>query len=66
MARKKDIKKGLTVWSNVPITGTKKLDPKADIGNFMICDGRVIIDEAGIEYNNRDFKKFTDKALYFL
>ena len=31
----------------------------------MIDDGRVIIDEAGIEYNNRDFKEFSKKQLYF-
>lgn len=63
---KRDLKRGLTVWSNVPITGTRKLDCKEDIGQFMICNGRVIIDEAGIEYNNRNFKSnFTDKQLYF-
>ncbi len=31
----------------------------------MITGGRVIIDEAGIEYNNRDFKDFSKKSLYF-
>lgn len=62
---KKDLKHGGKVWSNVPISGTYQLDPKEDIGNYMICDGRVIIDEAGIEYNNRDFKKFSEKQLYF-
>lgn len=63
---KRDLKRGLTVWSNVPITGTRKLDCKEDIGQYMICNGRVIIDEAGIEYNNRNFKSnFTDKQLYF-
>jgi hypothetical protein len=30
-----------------------------------VFDGRVIIDEAGIEYNNRAFKEFSDKSLYF-
>lgn len=62
---KRDMKHGLRVWSNVPITGTMKLDCQEDIGNYMICDGRVIIDEAGIEYNNRDFKNFSKKQLYF-
>lgn len=62
---KRDLKRGLKVWSNVPITGTMKLDCQEDIGNYMICDGRVIIDEAGIEYNNRDFKSFSKKQLYF-
>ena len=62
---KRDLKRGLRVWSNVPITGTFKLEPKDDIGKWDISDGRVIIDEAGIEYNNRDFKKFSDSQLKF-
>ena len=62
---RKDLKHGLNVWSNVPISGAYRLDPKEDIGNYMICNGRVIIDEAGIEYNNRDFKDFSKKQLYF-
>lgn len=62
---RRDLKRGGKVWSNVPITGTYKLDPKVDIGRYMIENGRVIIDEAGIEYNNRDFKDFSKKSLYF-
>lgn len=62
---KKDLKHGLNVWSNVPITGTYVLEPKSDIGHYMICNGRLIIDEAGIEYNNRDFKQFNQDSTYF-
>lgn len=62
---KKDLKKGRKVWSNVPITGTFQFDPQTDIGKYMIAGGRVIIDEAGIEYNNRNFKKFSDEQNYF-
>lgn len=62
---RKDLKRGGKVWSNVPITGAMKLEPKSDIGNYMIHDGRVIIDEAGIEYNNREFKEFSKKQVYF-
>ena len=62
---KKDLKRGGKVWSNVPITGTYKIEPKEDIGVYMISDGRLIIDEAGIEYNNRDFKKFSEQSTYF-
>lgn len=62
---RKDLKKNKKVWSNVPITGAIQLEPKDDIGKYMIHDGHVIIDEAGIEYNNRDFKKFTNESLYF-
>ena len=62
---KKDLKYGVKVWSNVPITGTLQLEPKDDIGKYMICDGHLIIDEAGLEYNNRDFKKFSEDSTYF-
>lgn len=62
---KRDLKRNLKVWSNVPITGAYQLDPQVDIGKYMISQGRVIIDEAGIEYNNRDFKNFKKEQLYF-
>lgn len=60
-----DLRRGGKVWSNVPITGAYVLEPKDDIGKYMISGGRVIIDEAGIEYNNRDFKEFAKTSLYF-
>lgn len=53
------------VYSNVPITGTRKLVPQDDIGKVMVSDGRVIIDEAGIEYNNRAYKSFSPAAIYW-
>ncbi|MDD6159993.1 MAG: hypothetical protein PUB51_02540 [Oscillospiraceae bacterium] len=53
------------VYSNVPITGTYTLDPKTDIGNYMIENAKVLIDEAGIEYNNRNFKTFPKEAIYW-
>lgn len=58
-------KRAMPVYSNVPITGAYHLDPQNDIGKFMICDGKVIIDEAGIEYNNRNFKSFPPDAVYW-
>jgi len=54
-----------SVFSNVPITGAYKLDPATDIGYYMIDDAKVIIDEAGIEYNNRNFKAFPKEAIYW-
>lgn len=57
--------RGFPVWSNVPITGAYKLDPQKDIGHYMIDGGKVIIDEAGIEYNSRFFKTFPPEAIYF-
>lgn len=60
-----DLKKKRSVYSNVPITGAYKLDPENDIGKKNIVNGRVIIDEAGLEYNSRKFKTFSDEARYF-
>lgn len=58
-------KRASAVYSNVPITGALELDPQKDIGKFMIVNGKVIIDEAGIEYNNRNFKSFPPDAVYW-
>lgn len=59
----KDLKKGRTVYSNVPITGTLQVD-KEDIGKVMILDGRLLWDEAGLDYDNRKMK-MTDEEIYF-
>lgn len=53
------LKKGIDVYSNVEVKGCYNLDPRADIGKYDITNGLVIIDEAGIEYNNREFKSFS-------
>lgn len=58
-------KRRIPVYSNVPITGTYSLDPQKDIGVNMMVGGKVIIDEAGIEYNNRNFKAFPPAAIYW-
>lgn len=58
-------KRRVPVYCNVPITGAYQLDPQKDIGKSMIVDGRVIIDEAGIEYNNRNYKTFSPEAIYW-
>lgn len=49
-------KRAYPVWSNVPIKGAYKLNAKQDLGNFMIENGKVILDESGVEFNNRDYK----------
>lgn len=41
-------------YSNVPIIGAYKLD-KSDIGKYDLSGSVVIIDEAGLEYDNRDY-----------
>lgn len=58
-------KRPIPVWSNVPITGSFALDPNKDIGRHMMVGGKVIIDEAGIEYNNRAHKTFPPAAIYW-
>lgn len=58
-------KRRIDVYSNVPITGSYVLDAKKDLGNCMIQNGKVIIDEAGVEFNNRNFKSFSKEAIYF-
>lgn len=50
---KRDLKRGKNVWSNVPIIGTYKFDVMEDLGKYNIEHGRLIVDEAGIDYNNR-------------
>lgn len=62
---KKAITHGIPVYSNVPITGALKIEPQEDIGNYLIRDGVLIIDESSIEYNSRKFKSFSDEARYF-
>lgn len=55
MARK-FIACGIPVFSNVPIKGAYKIT-KEDIGLWRIpSQSLLILDEAGIEYNNRDFR----------
>lgn len=61
----KHFRRAMPVYSNVPITGAYRLDAKSDIGRYMIADAKIIIDEAGIEYNNRNFKTFPPEAIYF-
>ena len=59
------LKRRTSVYSNVPITGAYRLDPQQDIGRYMFTNAKVIIDEAGIEYNNRNYKSFPQTAIYW-
>lgn len=56
---------GRKTFSNVPITGAFEYSPHDDLGKFFIHDCDLIIDEAGLEYNNRNFKSFTQDETYF-
>lgn len=60
---KQDLKKKKTVYSNVPITGTLQVN-KNDIGRVMLSDGRLIWDEAGIDYDNRKMS-MSNEEIYF-
>ena len=62
---KQAIKIGVPVYSNVPIKGTFKIDPKHDLGRYLIEECLLIIDEAGLEHSNREFKSFTSENKYF-
>lgn len=55
----------LNVFSNVPIVGTYSIDPKSDLGYYDVSDGKIIIDEASIEYNNRNFKSLPAPTIQF-
>lgn len=61
----KNWKRNIPVYSNVPIAGTLQLDAREDIGNVMIQDGKMIIDEAGVEFNSRSYKTFPKEAIKF-
>lgn len=58
-------KRATPVYSNVPITGAYRLEPMQDIGKVMIVNGKVIIDEAGVEYNNRKTRDFPKESIYW-
>lgn len=53
---KRDLSHNCSVWSNVDIKGCYKIDPKTDIGVYDISNGRLILDEIGICFNNRNWK----------
>lgn len=59
----KCMKKGITVYSNVPITGTHQYNCK-DLGLYhMQPNSLIIIDEAGLEFSNRKYATFADYTL---
>lgn len=60
----KSLKENRKVYSNVYIEGAYKFQLQ-DLGKFNIESALVIIDEAGFEFNARDFKKFTSELYRF-
>ena len=53
------------IYSNVPIKGAYLID-SADIGKYSITDALVIIDEAGIDFNNRSYKSLDKDVIKWL
>ena len=60
-----DMKRGKAVFSNFPITGAFKLDPKEDLGVYDVSNCRILLDEASVEFNNRDYKNFSKRLIKF-
>lgn len=59
---RKALKKGKLVYSNFPIKGCYLYDVHDDLGKFDIRDCFLILDEAGIDMNNRAYKSL-DKCV---
>lgn len=54
----------INIWSNFGITGALKCE-KSDFGKYLMTDGRLIIDEAGLEYDNRKMSMTPDEIYFF-
>ena len=61
--QKKALTAGRAVYSNFPIRGTYQIT-KDDIGRYLMEDCLIIIDEAGVDFDNRKMK-MTDEQVYF-
>lgn len=53
------------IWSNVPVLGSLQLDVEQDFGRNLLEDGIVLVDEAGIAVNNRNWKSLSPEAIRF-
>lgn len=62
---KKSLNRGIPCYSNYSIRGCYKLDCQHDLGNYIIENGNLLIDESGREHNARDFKSFTRQQYDF-
>ena len=59
-------KQGFPVYANYPVEGTYKLDPLSDLGINHLDPGLALVDEAGIDYNNRRFKSMPKENIEWL
>lgn len=60
---RKALRHGRAVFSNVPISGCSVFE-KSDLGQYDISNALVIIDEAGLAFDNRKMS-MRDKEIYF-
>lgn len=58
------LRKKRKVYCNHHVLGALKINPK-DLGKYMYENCSIIIDEAQIEFDNRNFKSFTDELKFF-
>lgn len=61
--RKHEYKK--KIYSNVPIINSCRLEPKQDLGVYDAVNGTVLIDEANLEFSNRDWKTLEKKVIRY-
>ena len=61
---KEGLRKNRKVYSNFEVFGAYKLDMK-DFGRYDLHDCILLLDEIGLEFNNRDFKTFSKDCLRF-
>jgi len=58
------IKKGRPIYSNAHVLGALKVD-HSDLGKYLFLNCDIIIDEAQLHYDSRDFKNFSEFNKFF-
>lgn len=59
-----NLKKGIKTFCNFRVKGAYLFDVLQDFGIYDISECEVIIDEAGLSMNNRNWKSFPDTCIY--
>lgn len=62
---RKAIKAGRPVFTNFPCVGAYQIDVR-DLGKFSYRDALIIIDEAGIAYDSRNYKSMPSDVIQYL
>jgi len=62
---RKSLKRNIPVFSNVPLKGAYMLQ-KEDLGTYMVERATIILDEASIDFNNREYRNLSANINYFL